>query len=416
MFEIARCADLNVVRRYCPGTAQYRRRYRKRITAAARKRRQRLVVLQQMHLDGDRILGTQLRHYENQLAAIEIWDGTIAIVFAFVCLAFMALLLPATVHLNLSPPPLHVRHPEMSWSLEWAAGIATFGLLFLCIGLALFASRVGRMSEYLRSIPGWGHLFLIVIATCLLILIYPKGPRADEFRGLLRTLGFFGFFLLPILILIMTLALLCLRRRRTICPDAVASDNLLQVLIVLKSADGWRDLAKRSELLKHLEGAATCIEFGLPRRLQAGDPVSDLWLQQRAHHIAAALRELKQWAAMPKADTRTILMDRVKADLVSIATGNWDRLPGADPKKLSTRIRVLVLVRDVALALLPIGGLLLLYKWNPTILAPATLTWFFTACFLWAVFRLSAILDPRLSTTDVFKSFLDLVPWGRPKG
>jgi hypothetical protein len=79
-------------------------------------------------------------------------------------------------------------------------------------------------------------------------------------------------------------------------------------------------------------------------------------------------------------------------------------------------MRAAVLARDAVLALLPLIVLLLLHKWNPTILDAATSTWLFTGCFLWAVYRLLAILDPRLSS-DAFKSILDVLQrWPKAKG
>src|SRR5256885_1413158 len=95
MIETARCVVLGIIPRNCPGTVQYRRRYQRLIVAAARKRRQRLLVLQQSGLDENRTLRTQLRHHQNRLAAIQIWQGMIANLSGGILLGFAVMLWPA---------------------------------------------------------------------------------------------------------------------------------------------------------------------------------------------------------------------------------------------------------------------------------------------------------------------------------
>ena len=83
---------LRILRPYCPGTDQHRRRYQKKIVAAARKRRERALVMNELGLSNDNVLRIRLRHFLNQLTAIEAWENTIARVSAFVLLAFGACL------------------------------------------------------------------------------------------------------------------------------------------------------------------------------------------------------------------------------------------------------------------------------------------------------------------------------------
>ncbi len=396
------------IRSHFPGTAQHTRRYQKRIVEAARKRRQRLLVLCELEVGDNKVVRTRLRHFQNQLAAVGVWDDAIARVSSIVILLFAAILFP-----TLDLPAIKNTPSDLSLKVKVGVGIALVALFFLLIWVSAFISRIQRTHEYLRSIGFWVHILLMGIFGWLGVIVFPI--RADElWRDILPALKLVGFLLLPIVVVGVTLGLLFRRRLSTICTDAVVSDKLLQMLTVLRSPCDWRDLAKRSQLFKPLEEAATCVEFGLPRRLRSGDPVSDLWLQQRAIHIAAALRELKQWIGMPKEDTRAILVDRVKADLVSIATGNWDRLAGADPKNLAMRVWVAVWARDGVVAFLPLTALWFLHRWTPTVVEPPMLTWLFPACFVWLVYRLSAIFDPRLSV-DTFRSFLDLLSWLKPK-
>jgi hypothetical protein len=227
--------------------------------------------------------------------------------------------------------------------------------------------------------------------------------------------------MIPMLVWGFVLAFLLRRRRQAICPDAVVSNEFLQMHTVLRSDRNWRDLSKRRGLLRNLEAAAASIEVGLPRRLRSGDPASDLWLQQRATGMAASLRELKRWVATPREDTREILLQRIRADLLQVALGNWDALQESDSRHISLRARAGLVARDLVVAVLPLCAVLgfsrFLFWWKPALAETHVLTGLLFACAVWLIYRVIVVLDPRLTIEDVkFLDFLSVPGWGKKKG
>ncbi len=399
---------------YYPGTRWHTRRLRKQITGAAEKRRKGLHILDTLGLGADRVIRSSLRHHQNHLAAVETWEVEISRLSLFFVLFFVIITLPVQLqpyihHLHLAPPSRS--------KLNVVGQTIAFVILFLFVGMGIavrsFVKTMARHEYLIVSSRLAPRLMVGLLTWFLIALLYLEPPGMSDLHDLVVNLELVGVALwlfFPILLSGLTTTLLFRRWRRWTYPDAVISDHMLQVLQILESPGEWRSLAKRTEALKHLEDAAFAVEFGLPQRLRAADPVSDLWLRQRALRVAAAIRELKRWVSIPKPDTRTVLVARLKDNLASIARGDLDQLPEADPEKLPKRIRAMTIVRDSVVAVLPITSLFLLHRWIPSIFDPTALNWLYAAFIIWAVAKLMAILDPRL-TLEAVKSIADLVPW-----
>jgi hypothetical protein len=365
-------------------------------------------VLNDLHLGEDQALRRQLRHHQIQLAAIEVWDRSIVAISGYTISFFVLLLVP-----TFNFPPIKNAPSTLSPTGTMCAQLVTLAELLFIIFSFLIAPLIERTNEYLQVVGSLARSLVLATLLWLILVVFPF--PLDLFHATVPILKILGVFIAPFAMVGTIVTVSLRRRRRAVYPDAIVSDQLLRLLAVLSSAGAWKDLSKRNDLLGFLEEAAACIEFGIPRRLNTGDPASSVWLQQRGLHIAAALRGLKQWVAMPKQDTRIMLIDRLKKDLVSVAAGNWDELPVANAKKLSMWVRAGMLVRDLLVALFPLGALLLWRKLNPTIMEVSTFAPLFTAFVLWGVWRLLAIIDPRLSA-EVFKPFLELLSsWLRDK-
>jgi len=400
----------------CPGTAEYTGRYGKLIVEAARKRHPQLLMLRELGLGGNKILRARLRHFQNQLAAIGVWEDAIAKVSGIVIVFFLLILVPTFLPVFKDTPS------RLSLTVRVSVLLAIAVLALVVAWAILSISRIQRTHEYLRALGDWAWLFVIMVTFWLGLLVF--STSADDLRNQIvpsfkLVFKLAGSLLLPIVIWGGALGILFRRRRSTICPEAVVSDRLLQMLTVLRFASDWRDLSKRSQLLGQLEDAATCIESGLPRRLRSGDAMSDLWLRERATRMAAALRKLKLWVATPKDDTRQILLERIKADLVRVASGNWDELAEAEARRISFRIRAALIARDLTIALLPFCAVVCLscslHRWYPDLAEPHILNALLGGCLLWLIYRAIIMLDPRLSTEGV--KFLDFLPgWGKHKG
>lgn len=133
-------------------------------------------------------------------------------------------------------------------------------------------------------------------------------------------------------------------------PDAVVVDELARMLEVLGRHPGeWLNLHVRARLLRSLERVALCLEGSLPLHLAGRDELTDQWLREQTAGRAAAVRELKRWVCLPKADTRRRFMERVSADLARAVRGDWDGLewvtpPPREPRGVRAAVRTMIVL------------------------------------------------------------------------
>jgi|GEM_PF-6248293 len=133
-------------------------------------------------------------------------------------------------------------------------------------------------------------------------------------------------------------------------PDAVVVDELARMVETLGRHPGeWLNLHVRARLLHSLERVAQCLEHSLPLHLNGRDALTDGWMREQTAGRAAAVRELKRWVCLPKADTRQRFVDRISQDLIRAVRGDWDGLewmppPAREPRGLRTVARTLVVL------------------------------------------------------------------------
>jgi hypothetical protein len=121
-------------------------------------------------------------------------------------------------------------------------------------------------------------------------------------------------------------------------PDAVVVDELARMVESLGRHPGeWLNLHVRARLLRSLERIAQCLEHSLPMHLSGRDALTDRWLREQTAGRAAAVRELKRWVCLPKADTRQQFIDRISQDLTRAARGDWDGLAWMPPPPQAPR-------------------------------------------------------------------------------
>lgn len=136
-------------------------------------------------------------------------------------------------------------------------------------------------------------------------------------------------------------------------PDAVVADELLRILeTVEKSPAEWAHMRGRNRVLRSLERAARCLQHNLPYRLRGQDTETDRWLRDKGAGQAAALRSLKRWVLVPRADTRERFIERISQDLVRTTVGDWDGLECAEPAAARTSR-----MRSAAKLLVPIAAI-----------------------------------------------------------
>jgi hypothetical protein len=115
-------------------------------------------------------------------------------------------------------------------------------------------------------------------------------------------------------------------------PDAVVVDELARIVETMGRHPGeWLNLHGRARVLQSLERVAQCVERYLPLHLRGRDALTDRWLAEQTAGRAAAVRDLKRWVCLPKADTRQCFVDRITHDLTRAVRGDWDGLEWMDP-------------------------------------------------------------------------------------
>jgi hypothetical protein len=133
-------------------------------------------------------------------------------------------------------------------------------------------------------------------------------------------------------------------------PDAVVVDELARMVEMLGRHPGeWLNLHVRAKLLRSLERVAQCLEYSLPLHLNGRDALTDRWLREQTAGRAAAVRDLKRWVCLPRADTRQRFIDRISADLTRAVRGDWDGLewmepPPQPPRGLRAAVKTMIVL------------------------------------------------------------------------
>jgi hypothetical protein len=137
-------------------------------------------------------------------------------------------------------------------------------------------------------------------------------------------------------------------------PDAVVVDELARMVETLgRHPAEWLNLHVRARLLRSLERVAQCLEHSLPLHLSGRDELTDQWLREQTAGRAAAMRELKRWVCLPKADTRRQFVDRISGDLTRAVRGDWDGLewmppPPQGPRGVRAAVKTIIVLAVTA--------------------------------------------------------------------
>jgi hypothetical protein len=133
-------------------------------------------------------------------------------------------------------------------------------------------------------------------------------------------------------------------------PDAVVMDEMARIVdSVERQPADWLNLASRDRVLQSLERIAQCLERSMPLNLRARDEATRQWLREQTAGRATAVRELKKWVCLPRADTRAQFTRRVSRELVLAASGDWDSLqtapvPALQQKGMRTIVKTLIVL------------------------------------------------------------------------
>ncbi|MBR7833805.1 hypothetical protein KDL01_11045 [Actinospica durhamensis] len=176
-------------------------------------------------------------------------------------------------------------------------------------------------------------------------------------------------------------------------------NDLLWLLYRVRSP-GLRTVAMEVNDAKTAENAALKLGvFLMPRKRMAGLAEKG-WIGERLAGWARALRQLERGlvAASPEA---TAEVDRALCHAIGcLARGDlgsleWLAPPDSAPSPAQRRRRVLTIVRDVLVAVLPIGATLTAHAFGH--LSAGAFNWVLIGTGAWAVLNLMIVLDPDLN-------------------
>ena len=207
-------------------------------------------------------------------------------------------------------------------------------------------------------------------------------------------------------------------RMNSAYPASSLIGSLLQVLSIIENKSSeWSDCALKCSLMRQMEIAATCIQYGLVRRLRSGDIITDAWMRGRAEDTAAAFRRLKRWILTPKADTQEYFIERIVMSFVHAVEGDWDALERVTPDSLTRPqrlARIVSLLRAVFIAALPI--LILKVPQVRNMVPGGSVADSLNAgAVIWGVFSLLAAIDPLLSVKLTMLKDVGILSFGKGK-
>jgi hypothetical protein len=213
------------------------------------------------------------------------------------------------------------------------------------------------------------------------------------------------------------------RRRRIVrAPTAVIVHELARALELSSvNSPRWLSPVSRRQIAIHLEAASFAIEYGLREQLMLGDRRSDVWAANDLQYIAAGVRDLKRWVAVPRMDTPEHFRSLLSSTLKLALSERWDEMRRVTPERI-VRAPALtaLLVACVALVACTAAGFGI---WGYTKLALPTIPSYLLAPIaaigLFLLTYVLSSIDPQLGSRltmmrDVGASLSPLKPSNKP--
>jgi hypothetical protein len=354
---------------------------------------------------------SQARHFEIQLAKVDFWEDLIIKTVAFVIVTIAGIVFIIA--------PLIVAHwVDLHLSANWLIAYFLLYQLAAVIAYGLILALPAYFASKTLVPLIWFGIVLIACSIALYHIysaigtsppnIFTSFHASIMLGGICAISAFFIFLVLAVFI-----RFISRKGRNARYPDAALADELLQIVVMVKSKPRqWRNLAFKRRLMNKLEDAASCVQRNLPRRLRSGDVGTDVWIAKTADEIAAALRAQKKSLLTAKPHFRSQFLAQITTNLVHAFSGNWDDMDKAEPKKISLsqswRARVVEVFR-VSLT----GGIPLLMVWGiqqtPLALQGALFETVTIVAIIWAILTLLAAFDPLYSAKII--SLKDIAPF-----
>jgi len=287
----------------------------------------------------------------NRTSAIEIRQARQGIAAVVGAIALSVAATPALIHFSFN---FHGHSPGLIILIGMVpvtALISCAAILLITRGASLPASR-SRFVAYLCTILLIGsavRMEVLVWHPSLAFSLADWYVEVSVYCSLLLSL--MGLILFAVAIILNGEAY----RRRA--PDAALISLFISLIRkVEKAPNQWLLLGFRKDCIRMLESAAAYMERDVRRSLQPRDALRDGWARGQYAEIAEAIRDLKTWLLLPKAETKDAFLCRIAATLTHIADGDWDALDRKkpDPEAVGKlwHIRLLSFVSPVAVTIL----------------------------------------------------------------
>lgn len=189
-----------------------------------------------------------------------------------------------------------------------------------------------------------------------------------------------------------------LRLRRY--PGVVVFAELQVITMLLGSRErSLSDTHIQNEINERLERAAICLQRGVANSMNISTPNGRGILQLRLDRTAARLREYQVWVALPRADTRDVLLSEIAQACAVFSVGFYDLLPETDIPALSAReyaSTVGKVLRGVIAGIFPLFALWSVRQLDllPQGALGNSLT---VTAIVWAVVSVVGLIDPLYS-------------------
>jgi len=270
---------------------------------------------------------------------------------------------------------------------------------------------------------GSSATWLSIYPFALIVSLIASAPWASRiaddwwFRplySLLLGVGMIGIFTLAIAVSLTPMLFWIARQLRRQADARILTKIVTLMGKTEANPRQWEQLLFRAQLIKELDAIARLIENGVPTAYSDKDVLFRGWVSVRSRRIAAHIRDLKGWLAIPRRDTREYFLKELGQVLICLGLGDWDGISVADSVAANNRTgrfaTVFSGVRTLSASFLPAGILLLLHVLHRD--PPSQISGFLTfGAAAWLTVGCISLLDPLYaSRTEAFKSALQFLP------
>jgi hypothetical protein len=404
--------------------AKRRRRWQSRIFLAANGRMSLFEALKSVSSADKARIRVAVRHHLNRLAAADLWKGSIenALNYSSVGIGFAGtMVFPLFIVQRWIGTP----HSVGTWALICLGYVYAWLFALIVVGgPLLLLPKVGNHS-YLRFLylPGTIWAGIVILVYSFFIYRIQLNPRIVShhwtvYIAVSAMLGVLIYGLVIIIAIMLTapVSYALTQRKKRLYADAVLVSGLLILLAYVEEHEKqWNQMNFKKWVISELENLALGIEVYLFQSFRPHDSLTENWIKERSHEMAATVRKFKSWILTPMPDTPLQFKCRLGCALVHAASGAWDSLERTQITSISEPRRWHTRVLNWLGVILTGGIPLLLFELiqrMPTLKLPDPVAQYLhVGVLMWAALALIAAFDPLFGAkVTALKDVFQLLP------